>query len=417
MKIIFLALLSLLLVGCSTSITNENVVKNNSTEIEKTDILGTEDQSTYKEQLEDSDVEKNVTEDDTAEHNITEDNTKEENVTEENATEIDTSISGSEIHLDKFSGSIAYASEGKLMIISDDVKLMDMNTLEILAESDNLDKGVSLYDFWDYDILPCTDGYIIYGNLNNKEDGTLYLTMLKMNKEMKIQSIVNVSKLLNLDNSINSYKLFENGNKLIYSMMDGFYLYDFEADIIQTLFENEVSVTDCDIRAGSNVIFFTGEDTGNQQIFGIMDLNSKNLSLREEKHLWGNLWCFDDYILVQEADVYGKENEQVVFCLKPTGNLQVYPLSDKKENMNIIPSNEGNYYATRTRIKGEGFFVRIYASENGKLIREIPMLFSEYGEKFRLSNLLICEKEKKIILSVSGWKNGGDGIWIVSMDF
>lgn len=114
--------------------------------------------------------------------------------------------------------------------------------------------------------------------------------------------------------------------------------------------------------------------------------------------------------------MYGKENEKKVFCYRPTEGIQSYSLSNELEDFHIFPSSEGIYYATRTRLQNEGYVVRIYSSEDGQLIREIPMPYNEYGTNFRISEILICEDTAKIILLVSGWKNQDDGEWLILLD-
>ncbi len=92
-----------------------------------------------------------------------------------------------------------------------------------------------------------------------------------------------------------------------------------------------------------------------------------------------------------------------------------YPLTGREESGSILLSCEGKYYATNTFVQNEGYILRIYSSGDGQLVYEYFMAYEEYGEKFRLNNILICEKANKMILAVKGLQ-GQEGTWLIAED-
>ncbi len=311
---------------------------------------------------------------------------------------------------------IYYAGEGKCILLSDEAELVDIATLTSLKKSDNLEQNVSLYDFSYRKILMYPEGYYIFGISSDYES----IKIINFDRDLKFKSLTSFSDTQADQKNIKYFKLYDSGNKLLYGLWGGLYTYDFQTKETQKLLDKNLYVDCCDVSPDGKTVYFSADeyvdDTYNARLFGAIDLDTKEVTYNTEDHLWGKLWCYGEQVLVEEADIYGKELEHIVMRRDADGNIHTFPFMDKKEYTHIETSTEGNYYSTSTVVKGEGFYVRIYESKNGKMIREIPMLYSEYGEKFRLSNVLICEKEKKIIFSVhygyaEEWQS-----YLISMD-
>lgn len=311
---------------------------------------------------------------------------------------------------------IYYAGEGKCILLSDEAELVDIATLTSLKKSDNLEQNVSLYDISYREVLRYPEGYYIFGISSDYES----IKIINFDRDLKFKSLTSFSDTQADQKNIKYFKLYDSGNKLLYGLWGGLYTYDFQTKETQKLLDKNLYVDSCDVSLDGKTVYFSADeyvdDTYNARLFGAIDLDTKEVTYNAEDHLWGKLWCYGEQVLVEEADIYGKELEHIVMRRDADGNIHIFPFTDKKEYTHIETSTEGNYYSTSTVVKGEGFYVRIYESKNGKMIREIPMLYSEYGEKFRLSNVLICEKEKKIIFSVhygyaEEWQS-----YLISMD-
>ena len=58
--------------------------------------------------------------------------------------------------------------------------------------------------------------------------------------------------------------------------------------------------------------------------------------------------------------------------------------------------------------------MHIYSSEDGNMIKELPLSYEEYSENFRLNGYLICDDINRIILY--GTRRGQEtDAWIVSI--
>lgn len=96
--------------------------------------------------------------------------------------------------------------------------------------------------------------------------------------------------------------------------------------------------------------------------------------------------------------------------------IRSFPLTSDDENGNITVSCHGAYYATRTSIQNDEvrYLIHIYSSEDGSIIKELPLYYEEYGENFRLRGYLICDDVNRIIL-YGTWRGQETDTWIVSI--
>ncbi len=133
------------------------------------------------------------------------------------------------------------------------------------------------------------------------------------------------------------------------------------------------------------------------------------------EHLWGGIWAFEDFALIEEAELMGRGREGTVFRYDAGGGIRSFPLFDSDENGSITVSCHGAYYATRTTMDGDEsrYVIRIYSSKDGSMVKELPLTYEEYGDDFRLSGFLICDDVKRIIL-YGTWKGQETNTWIVS---
>ena len=325
--------------------------------------------------------------------------------------------------LDKeFSGNIRYAGEDNLMLLGNNLILVDCNTHELKKKSEDLEEGFSFYDFWDYDLISSEEGYIVIGNRYVSQESMTYLTIVYFDKDLKLEQVIDVEEQVGFEHSVNAYELFDNGEKLIFSTIKGTFLYDFITEKLENLSSENIEIDYFSFLTNTKQILFTGyqyEDNGlSYRCFGRMGLDGNGLMTEEEEaHLWGRIWCYEDFALIAETDVYGKANEKLVFCYDRDGIIHDYPLSDSNENFHIYPSRKGEYYATKTRTKGEGYMIRLYASMDGHLVWEIPMTYDEYGENLRILQVLVCERTNKIIFLAEGLELQKESFCLIFRDF
>lgn len=322
-----------------------------------------------------------------------------------------------ELFLDDFSGYICYAGNDQLICLGDKVIVLDSNTLKILHEVQGEDLGISFYDFWNCEVYADENGYTAIGTAYNAQDSSTQLTMVEFDRELRNVKVINVKEWVDADHEIMVYKFPENTRKLLYSTMEGLYLYDSASEKTIALDTGEVFVLNFAWMESSNQILFVGNDSDSNRVSGRLTLGEEPSSVEiYGSSSWGKMWSFGEFALIEEADVYGKEKEGQVFCYSVEDGIRQYPLVSKEERGSILPSGDGKYYTTKTLLKGEGYIVRIYSSEDGQLVREFLVTYENYGEKLRLNNVLICENSNKVIMMVSGLQDHEEGTWLVAID-
>lgn len=338
----------------------------------------------------------------------------------ESQAESENAMAAKEIFLDEIPSHMFFLGDDKMLIWGDNTVLLDLNSMEIIKKASNEELGFSPYQFTKCNLISDGEGYTFAGIVRDTKESITYLALLQYDKELRIKQFINLEKVIGARREVMAYKFSDDGTKLLYSTINGFYLYDFDTKETNMLYGEGMVVDNCGFFSDNGQILFTGDkNNGNvvfDRVFGSIDVNTNELTINEKQHLWGELWCFEDLTLIEEADVYNKENERIVFAYNEMGELKMYPLVDESENFHIYPSQEGHYYATRSRAPEGGYIIRIYGAEEGRLEREISLTYEEYGTGIRLLNILICEERNQIILLVQGWGDKAEGACLVMID-
>lgn len=339
-----------------------------------------------------------------------------ENYRIDDSKEIDAESDAKKKFLNDFSGYICYAGSEQLICLSDKVTLLNSQNFDVLNEIQGEDLGVSFYDFQNCEVYANENGYIIIGTVYDAQNSGTRLEMVEFSKELNNVKVINVEEWVGAEREIMAYKLIDDGRKILYSTMSGFYLYDSTCGKTTVLDTGDVFVLDFAFIESSNQILFMGNDSNSERVLGRLTLGEK-VSEAEiyESNLWGKIWSYSAGALIEEADVYGEEKTGRVFCYSTQDGIRQYPLTSKGESGSILLSCEGEYYATNTFVQNEGYILRIYSSDDGQLVCEYFMTYEKYGEKFRLNNILICESTNKIILVAKGLQDQ-EGTWLMAMD-
>lgn len=330
--------------------------------------------------------------------------------------EIDTESDTKQMSLNDFSGYICYAGSDQLICLGEKVTLLSSQNFDVLNEIQSEDLGISFYDFQDCEVYANENGYIVIGTVYDAKNSDTRLVMVEFSQELDNVNIINVEEWVGAEREIMAYELIDDGRKILYSTMNGFYLYDSACGETTVLNTGDVFVLDFAFIESSNQILFMGNNLNSERVLGRLTLGEKASKAEiYESNLWGKIWSYSTGALIEEADVYGEEKTGQVFCYSTQDGIQQYPLTGKGESGSILLSCEGEYYATNTYVQNEGYILRIYSSEDGQLVCEYFMTYEEYGEKFRLNNILIYESTNKIILAAKGLENQ-EGTWLMVMD-
>lgn len=336
--------------------------------------------------------------------------------TENNAGSNDTDTSTEHIvpgtvktTLDGSLGTAGCLDSGRLLFTTrEKIIVTDGITLEIQKEAENSDAPLLM----DTHTLAMGDGCMILGETFEGQS----FRLIEYDGELQVKQITDIEEASAAEREIMSCRLLSDGNRILYNNINGFYLFDLTSGETTDLTQEDIFIFNFACLEEKGEILFSGKEASEKRIFGRMDMDGKGMQIEDREHLWGDLYGFGDFALADEAELVGKEKEGAVFRYDEQG-IHSFPLTDDEENGNITVSCGGGYYGTCTRGQDETlrYCIRIYSSEDGSLVKELPLSYEEYGEDFRLGGYLICDDMQRIIL-YGTWRGRETESWIVSED-
>ena len=311
------------------------------------------------------------------------------------------------IRLNDFAGTInCVEGDGLLLVGENRILQMDSVTLEVQKEAEN------------------TAPLLINPQTKATEDTYLWMgeslegmsfQWIEFDRDLHLKQVADIAKMVASEREIMTCKLISGGDKLLYNNINGFYLYDLASGETTNLTQDGIFIYEFACLEQTGEILFDGKDSSEKRVLGIIGMDGEKQQEESGGHAWGSIFAFEDFALIEEAEVVGKEREKAVFRCDTGGKIQVFPLSDSNENGNIVVSCHGNYYATRTTLKGNEahYIIRVYSSKDGNMVKELALTDEEYGDDFRLRGLLLCDDVNRMIL-YGTWKGQETNTWIVS---
>lgn len=310
--------------------------------------------------------------------------------------------------LNGFSGTVSCMGSGRLLLAGEGkARLMDGVSLEVLGEAEN-----SAPLLVDPQTVSVGKGCMVLGA---PFEGQRF-QLIEYDGELQVKQITDIEEASSAEREIMSCLLLSDGNRILYNNINGFYLFDFTSGETRDLTQKGIFIYNFACLEAKAEILFTGSDASGKRILGRMNMEGEELQIEDREHLWGELWGFGDFALADEAELVGEEKEGAVFRYDEKG-IRAFPLTDGGENGNLTVSCEGGYYGTCTYVRDEAlrYYVRIYSSEDGSLIRELPLSYEEYGDNFRLGGYLICDDMQRVVL-YGTWRGRETESWIVSVN-
>ncbi len=309
------------------------------------------------------------------------------------------------IILNDAAGIINCVEDGNLLFAGKRIMLMNGHTLEIQKDAENTAPLL---------INPHTDlhgnSYLLTGLSSTEGHFTI-----QYDSDLRVKQIIDIEEIANPEREIMVCKWTGGGDKLLYNNINGLYLFDFVTGETKDLTQKEIFIYSFAVLEENQKIVFNGLNADEGRILGLVDMDGEGQQEISTEHLWGDMWAFEDFLLIEEADVVGKEKEGMVFRYDMEEELHSFPLSSDTENGNITVSCNGCYYSTRTSMQDDEtrYVIRVYSSQDGSLVRELALTYKEYGENFLLNGYLICDDLNRIIL-YGTWRGQETDTWIVS---
>lgn len=310
------------------------------------------------------------------------------------------------IVLSEFSGTVNCVGNGELLLVGERVMLVDSCTLEVQRETENTAPFL---------VNPQADRYEDAYRLMGTSSAEWFFTLVEYDRNLHVKQIIDIEEASASEREIMACKLIPEENKILYNNINGLYLFDISSGERKDLTQDGIFIYDFACLKRKEGVLFIGSDDSGERVLGMVSMDGERLQEENADHSWGELWTFGDYALIEEAELVGKEKEGLVFRYDVNEGIRSFPLTDSAENGNITTSCNGTYYATRTYMQDDElrYVIRIYSSEDGSLIKELPLTYEEYGEDFRLMGYLICDDVSRIIL-YGTWRGQETDAWIVS---
>lgn len=309
--------------------------------------------------------------------------------------------------LDGFGGAINCVEDGGLLLVDERrILLMDSLSLEVQKEAEH-----TVPAFMAPQAKATEVGYLLLGETFEVQS----FRLVEYDRDLHLKQIADVAEMTASEREIMTCKLFSGEDKLLYNNIYGLYLFDLASDRTTDLTQDGIFIYDFDCLEKTGEILFCGSDPSGEKVLGIVGMDGEKQQEESIGHLWGDIWAFEDFALIEEAELVGREKEGMVFRYDAEGGIRSFPLSDSDETGNITVSCHGDYYATRTRMTGDElrYVIRIYSSQDGKMVKELPLTYEEYGDDFRLRGFVICDDVNRIVL-YGTWRGQETKTWVAS---
>ena len=360
---------------------------------------------------------------------------------QEASRSINTYVSGESVSLSAFPEAVFQTNDGKLLLLGDKVILMNAATLEteICREVTGLD--FSLQDVSSWKFAELEDEYLVMGNyLQRKwEEGENFsfyssseepqLMLIRFSRDLERLETLNIGDAMGANRGMDKYDFICNGTKLLCSSMEGFFLYDLETGI-HTIYPMEEALLGIYafgyMEATDRILFaafyYDGTRPDSQCVLGSMRLDGTDLEYeKKQTQEWGEIKCFENFALIEDEKWNGNGEQASVFYYGADKKIQQWPLAD--EYAAVQASETGKYFAVQSKDWDEGgnstgYTVRVYTSDGGRLMQEIPCPFSEIGQNTMLCECIVSEKMEAVFLLLCDRETKSDARFqVMKFDF
>lgn len=328
---------------------------------------------------------------------------------------------------------VFFAGNGQVLLVGEGLTLLDGNTLDVVGQNRSLGLDFRLGDLSSCKLTVLEEEYVLLGNwldlgaAKAQGNGTFVsfssempeLKLIRIGKDLRVLEAFTLNERLGTERYVNAFTLAEHGTKLLFAEdYHGLYVYDRNtgerSECID--FYNSLegkgdggisSIRSLQYMESTGQIFFTGSFYDGKRkeylgTFGQVNADGSGLSYdKEGVNAYGDLWCFDDFSLIEDMEFRERGGTGTAFYCDGKQKLHVYPLAD--EYTGLHPSREGNYFAVKSIAWSDdgrniGYIVRIYDSKSGQFLQEISLPRTEIGENTVLSECVLCEDAGRILL-------------------
>ena len=302
--------------------------------------------------------------------------------------------------------SCAYAGNGKLLVLSDNLYLYDTAAASVLA--------VTKTPLRDFDVLIMDGGYILSGMGDNGMMAYIYNNSLSLNKEIAVNELLTEDFVV----SETGIAVSTDGKKLAIAAMRGLYLYDLETENLTTLLDLTQNAGTANIgisvlnglafaKENSQLIFYgngflipaeNGEDSFS--IYGSIATDGSNLKLtKPSSYDMEEMQSRVSRLFFPQT--FTKNNGSLLFINRKTGTNHTLSFATSKEGSNgVYSSEQGNYVATA--VLDSNLTVRVYNVESGELVATKVIENSNTTYFNRIPRIYLLDDAKTAVVLLGG---------------
>lgn len=312
--------------------------------------------------------------------------------------------------VDDFSGYVCPIEDDKIMLLGEKFLLLSRTSLSILAQGDIEELPFSLLDLHDCTVCKCEEGYMIGGTIYHDNGMGSWLALLIVDDNLNLKSIVSVEEAIDCDRSIMKFEFVDNGRKLLYTTMMGLELFDWETKAKRCILTEDYFIHYFAYDNKLNRVLYVANDRAQNRILGYINVDLPNSSqIIDVNATWGKIHIFDEYILIEEDDVFGKKKSGILYCYDYENTAHHIRLNDLAKSTPLSVSSNGMYYA----LKDVDNCINLYPVK-GTLIHYEMKSLSYDDKELKMVDMLIDEDQQVVLFWGYERDDQNNGLWLMN---
>ena len=303
--------------------------------------------------------------------------------------------------------SCAYAGNGTLLVLADNLYLYDTGTATVLADTE----APLRY----FEAQAIDGGYVLSGMGDNGMMAYIYDSSLSLNKEIAVDELLQGDFVVSETGGVAAST---DGKKLAFAAMGGLYLYDLENGSLTTLLNMAQNAGTASIGismlngaafaqdnsqivfcgSGNSIPAVDGED--GFSIYGSIAVDGSNLKLtKPSAYEMEEIQSSASRLFFPQT--FTQADGTLLWVDRVTGSANTLSFSTSGEGKDgVYGSEQGNYVATA--VLGSNLTVRVYDVASGELAATEVIENSDPAYFYRIPRIYLLDGAKTAVVVLGG---------------
>ena len=303
--------------------------------------------------------------------------------------------------------SCAYAGNGTLLVLADNLYLYDTGTATVLADTE----APLRY----FEAQAIDGGYVLSGMGDNGMMAYIYDSSLSLNKEIAVDELFQGDFVVSETGGVTAST---DGKKLAFAAMGGLYLYDLENGSLTTLLNMAQNAGTASIGismlngaafaqdnsqivfcgSGNSIPAVDGED--GFSIYGSIAVDGSNLKLtKPSAYEMEEIQSSASRLFFPQT--FTQADGTLLWVDRVTGSANTLSFSTSGEGKDgVYGSEQGNYVATA--VLGSNLTVRVYDVASGELAATEVIENSDPAYFYRIPRIYLLDGAKTAVVVLGG---------------